>query len=116
LYVMCACRVFGAPQCFRSPEEAWFWACMALRARREGVRGAGDGITRPCDPDDILLCVERLLQTKQLDLVQARVLGLWGLQQMVPTAASTRHGEAKLWQNAMAVLATALIKKGLVAD
>jgi hypothetical protein len=108
----------GTPRAepFASAEEAWFWACAALRARQEGAASCGGRVKRPCDPDDVLMCVERGLRSRRLDPAQARVLGVWGRRQMTPSRWVAPVAEAALWQDAMAVLRPMLAAKGIVAD
>jgi hypothetical protein len=100
-------------EAFASAEEAWFWTCGALQARREGRRSTGHAIKRPCEPDDVLMCVERLLDTRSLDRAHAQVLGQWGMRQMAPAHAAG-SSERMLWRDAMVVLGTSLAKKGIL--
>lgn len=104
-------------QPFRSAEEAWLWTMAALIARREGARyTANKGrVSRPCDPDDVVKCLDGLYRQKRIDLVHARVLRIWGERQMPPslTNASERH-DHKLWSDAMNRLEWPLRVKGIV--
>jgi hypothetical protein len=63
-------------QPFTTAEEAWFWTMQALIARREGARiVAGAGLTaRPCEPDDVVKCLDRLYRQRRIDLQHARIL------------------------------------------
>ena len=47
---------------FASAQEAWLWTMAALIARREGARySANKGtMSRPCDPDDVVRCLDAL--------------------------------------------------------
>jgi hypothetical protein len=67
-------------QPFRDAEEAWLWTMAALMARREGARfKANQGlITRPCEPDDVVKCLDGLYRRRRIDLVHARILRIWG--------------------------------------
>ena len=99
---------------FSSAEDAWFWTCGALLARQQGVRGGESVVRRPCDPDDVILCVERLLRSGRIAPHQARVLGWWGKQGVRP---SRQYGGAQdqlPWSEAMMMLEAALKKKGIV--
>lgn len=59
---------------FTSAEEAWFWTMAALTARRDGARvAAGKGLAqRPCEPDDVIKCLDRLYRQRRIDLTHAR--------------------------------------------
>jgi len=99
---------------FASAEEAWFWTIAALRGRREHT-GAGDArIARPCDPDDIMLCVDRLFRRQILSLSHARVLRVWGERQQAPYGTTPATMDATLWREALARLTPALRQKGIV--
>ena len=101
---------------FRRAEEAWFWTCGAMVARRDGCRRGDAAIKRNCDPDDILLCVERLLQTGLLAATHARVLGKWGQLGCRPSPYATETESALLWREAMNVLEAALVRKGILRN
>lgn len=64
------------PEPFRDAEEAWFWTMAALMARREGARyTANQGRSlRPCEPDDVVKCLDGLYRQRRIDLVHARVM------------------------------------------
>lgn len=100
---------------FRDAEHAWFWTMGALAARRDGSGRGALGIRRPCDPDDILKCLDGLYRQRRIDLVHARVLRTWGERQMAPDPAYTgeRH-DARLWKEAMERLEWPLRVKGIV--
>ena len=101
-------------QPFRSAEDAWFWTMAALRARREGCASRGDGPSRPCEPDDILRCLNRLYQSQRIDAAHAQVLQTWGERQMRPEPAGRAGGERQLWREAMDLLTPLLAAKGIV--
>ena len=69
---------------FRSVEQAWHWTMAALSARRDGTRRSGSGPVRPCDPDDIVRCLEQLYHQQRVGLLHARVLRVWGERQGTP--------------------------------
>src|SRR4051812_15671037 len=74
---------------FRSAEEAWFWTMAALMARRDGARyTANQGrVSRPCEPDDVVKCLDGLYRRRRIDLVHARILRIWGERQAAPNPA-----------------------------
>src|SRR3954453_5828990 len=74
---------------FHSAEEAWFWTMAALMARREGARyTANQGrVARPCEPDDVVRCLDALYRRRRIDLVHARILRIWGERQLAPNPA-----------------------------
>ncbi len=101
---------------FRSAEEAWFWTMRALAARREGARSVAHagGVKRPCEPDDVVKCLDDLYRRGRIDLTQARLLRLWGERGLAPDA---RCGAAaSAWRAAMASLAWPLRLKGIVVS
>ncbi|HEY0181890.1 MAG TPA: hypothetical protein VGC09_03695 [Rhodopila sp.] len=105
-------------QPFKSAEEAWLWTMAALIARREGARyTANKGLTsRPCDPDDVVKCLDGLYRHRRIDLMHARILRIWGERQMAPSrsVAAERH-DHRLWSEALERLEWPLRIKGIVA-
>ena len=105
-------------QPFHCAEEAWFWTMSALAARRDGARfTANQGrVTRPCDPDDVIKCLDTLYRQRRIDLVHARILRIWGDRQMAPNPAHPRERcDWRLWREAMERLEWLLRVKGIVA-
>lgn len=103
---------------FRSADEAWFWTMAALVARHDGARVvAGAGRTmRPCEPDDVVKCLDRLYRQRRIDLVHARILRLWGERGMAPDPRHTAEkADWKIWTEAMQRLEWPLRVKGIVA-
>ena len=102
---------------FRSAEEAWFWTMAALVARRDGARivsGAGL-VTRPCEPDDVVKCLDRLYRHRRVDLQHARILRIWGERGTAPDARQPGEaGDWRLWHEAMSRLDWPLRVKGIV--
>jgi hypothetical protein len=102
---------------FATAEEAWFWTMAALVARRDGARiVAGKGlVTRPCEPDDVVKCLDRLYRQRRIELQHARILRIWGERGHPP---DPRHpgesGDWRLWREAMARLEWPLRVKGIV--
>ncbi|MCS6890075.1 MAG: hypothetical protein RMK64_07970 [Rhodovarius sp.] len=103
---------------FASAEEAWFWTMAALIARQEGARIlAGVGrIPRPCEPDDVLRCLDRLYRQRRIDLEHARVLRRFGERGIPPNPRYPEERTAhRLWQEALSRLEWPLRVKGIVA-
>lgn len=93
------------------------WTMSALVARREGARySAGKGaVARPCDPDDVVKCVDLLYRRRRIDLAHARVLRVWGERQIAPSAASAaERNDRRLWLEALRQLDASLRAKGIV--
>jgi hypothetical protein len=104
---------------FRSAEEAWFWTMAALVARRDGARiAAGRGlVARPCEPDDVVKCLDRLYRQRRIELQHARILRIWGERGSVPDPrVPIERGDAALWREALSRLEWPLRVKGIVAD
>ena len=104
-------------QPFRSAEEAWFWTMAALQARHQGVRGnRGRTVGRPCEPDDVVKCLDGLYRNRRIDLLHARILRIWGERQMAPNPAfPLERCDWKLWREAIDRLEWPLRVKGIVA-
>ena len=100
---------------FRDVEQAWFWTMAALRARHGGARSAAGTIKRPCDPDDVVKCLDQLYRNRRVDLGHARVLRIWGERQTAPDRnRASEHLDAVLWDEAMERLGWPLRVKGIV--
>lgn len=102
---------------FRSAEEAWFWTMAALAARHDGTRGSrATTVQRPCDPDDVVRCLDALYRRQRIDLVHARILRVWGERQMAPNPdAALERCDWRLWIEALERLEWSLRVKGIVA-
>jgi hypothetical protein len=112
-------RHFTERRCepFRDAEEAWFWTMGALKARRDGARyTANQGrVIRPCEPDDVVKCLDALYRRRRINLLHARVLRIWGDRQVSPNPASEfERGDWKLWRDAMDCMEWPLRIKGIV--
>lgn len=102
---------------FASAEDAWFWTMAALVARRDGARiTAGRGqVQRPCEPDDVVKCLDRLYRQRRIDLAHARILRLWGERGTAPSPRIPQErGDLRLWREAMDRLDFPLRAKGIV--
>jgi hypothetical protein len=102
---------------FRDSEEAWFWTMAALMARREGARyTANQGrVMRPCEPDDVVKCLDGLYRRRRIDLLHARILRLWGERQISPNPAfASERCDWRLWHEALERLEWPLRVKGIV--
>ncbi len=100
---------------FPCVEDAWFWTVSAMRARRAGGNNGGPPrIARPCDPDDIVKCLDRLYRGRRINLEHARVLSKWGEQQMTPHSVRSVGADTKLWREAMDRLGPVLRHKGII--
>ncbi|MGH7002900.1 MAG: hypothetical protein ACREIP_03020, partial [Alphaproteobacteria bacterium] len=77
---------------FSTPAEAWFWGMQCFAARAEGARFRADQSTlaRPCEPDDLLVALERLVRAKRLRAAHVRTLFAFGRRLAAPDA---RHPE-----------------------
>ncbi len=105
------------PAPFRSGEEAWFWTMAIILARRDGAGLAWrpDQALRPCDPEDVIKCLNLLYERRCVALLHARILRVWGERQMAPDASVPGQAdEARLWQQAMGRLEWALRGRGIV--
>jgi hypothetical protein len=101
---------------FRSAEQAWFWTIGALVARRDGRRSDGPRTPRPCEPDDIVKCLDQLYRRRRIDLVHARILRIWGERDIAPNPAyASERGDWRLWREALDRLEWPLRVKGIVA-
>ena len=104
-------------QPFDTVEDAWFWTMSALTARRDGARivsGAGL-VSRPCEPDDVVKCLDRLYRHRRIDLHHARILRIWGERRQAPDPRQPREAaDWRLWREAMSRLDWPLRVKGIV--
>jgi hypothetical protein len=103
---------------FATAEEAWFWTMAALIARRDGARvAAGRGtVIRPCEPDDVVKCLDRLYRQRRIELHHARVMRTWGERSTAPNPRfPNERGDHRIWREAMDRLDFPLRQKGIVA-
>jgi hypothetical protein len=102
---------------FRTAEDAWLWTMSALRARRDGARYTANRglVSRPCEPDDVVRCLDALYRNRRIDLIHARVLRIWGERQAAPNPSHiTERGDFRLWREALERLEWPLRVKGIV--
>jgi len=101
---------------FTSAEAAWFWTMAALVARRDGASHAWtpEKGARPCEPDDVVKCLDRLYRQRRLDLTHARILRRWGERQVAPDRVKDR-GDYRIWCEAIERLSWPLRVRGIVA-
>lgn len=103
---------------FTSSEEAWFWTMAALVARRDGARlsAARGAVQRPCEPDDVVKCLDRLYRQRRIELCHVRVMRNWGERSCAPNPrVPSERGDLRLWREAMDRLDFPLRSKGIVA-
>ena len=113
-----ASRAANAAEPFRSVEDAWFWTMAALIARRDGARivsGAGR-VQRPCEPDDVVRCLNRLYRQRRIELQHARIMRIWGERGTAPNPRfPAERGDHRRWKAAMERLDFPLRQKGILA-
>lgn len=112
-------RAYGSAggEPFRSTEDAWFWTMAALAARRDGARFTANlgRATRPCEPDDVIKCLDVLYQRRRISLDHARVLRVWGDRQTSPNPSFIgEQRDWQLWREALVRLEWPLRIKGIV--
>jgi hypothetical protein len=89
----------------------------ALAARRDGARiVSGKGlVSRPCEPDDVVKCLDRLYRQRRIELAHARILRIWGERGAPPDPRHlSERGDWRLWREAMNRLDWPLRVKGIV--
>jgi len=95
----------GTP--FVDAAEAWFWTLDCRDALEEGARCGSLRAGRPCDPDDVVNAMSRLL----LPSIHARTVIAWGKKRRVPPDGSDTR---RLWDEVMDRLTVVLRAKGIV--
>lgn len=100
---------------FASAERAWLWAASCLAARRAGKAVPHDP-QRPCTPEAVLLCLDRLYRAGRIDLVHARVLRAWGDRGRAPNPrVGGDRNDWRQWRHALGELEQELRTLGIVA-
>jgi hypothetical protein len=110
-------RAHARTQPFDTVEHAWLWTMSALIARREGARYTANkgAISRPCDPDDVVKCLDGLYRQGRISLAHARVLRIWGERQMPPSPAlPAERQDCRMWAEALERLGWPLRAKGII--
>ncbi len=112
-------RVHDAPSItpFRTGQEAWLWTMAILMARRDGAGQSWrpEGPPRPCDPEDVVRCLDTLYREGVLDLVHARILRIWGERQTAPRSDRLQQrGDWRLWNQALGHMEWVLRACGVV--
>ncbi len=111
-------RTHPATMQFANAEEAWLWTMGCLLARQQGARfGANKGLVRrPCEPDDVVKCLNALYQERLINLRHARVLRTWGERRQAPNPAyASETSDHLTWREAMERLQWPLRVKGIIA-
>jgi len=108
------------PEPFQSVEDAWFWTMAALAARNAGAvrpKRSSATVMRPCEPDDVVRCLDRLYRKRRIDLGHAKVMRVWGERGRTPSAAAKgEQADHRIWREAMERLDWPLREKGIVQD
>jgi hypothetical protein len=103
---------------FASPAEAWFWGMQCFAARADGARfrAGQSALARPCEPDDLLVAVERLVRAGRLRAAHVRTLFAFGRRLAPPDPRRRDEAQAaRLWDEALDRLGTPWRQKGIVA-
>lgn len=111
-------RLDRATAPFASAAEAWFWGVQCFMARAEGARFRADlaETARPCEPDDLLVAVERLARRGSIGAAHVRILFDFGRRLAPPDARHpAEQRAARLWDEALDRLAGPWREKGIIA-
>jgi len=111
-------RADRTPTPFATPAEAWFWGVQCFAARADGARFRANlsDISRPCEPDDLLVTLEQLARTGRLRAAHVRTLFAFGRRLAPPDPRCRAEARAGfLWDEALDRLATDWRRKGIVA-
>lgn len=103
---------------FASAAEAWFWGMQCFVARAEGARFRADmaETARPCEPDDLLVAVERLARRGTIGPAHVRTLFTFGRRLAPPDERQpAEQRAARLWNEALDRLTGPWREKGIVA-
>lgn len=106
-------------EAFCNAEEAWLWTMAALTARAEGSCSAPKfgKKARPCEPDDVIMCLDALYKARRINLAHARILRIWGTRRSAPDpAVPLERADSRIWDEALRALEWPLRMKGIVAD
>ena len=102
---------------FDSAEQAWFWFIQAQQARIDGARATmGAGLVpRPCEPIDILHCLDRLYRQRKLSMDHLLVLRHYGRHMVAPDPSRAQEIRGyRLWIEALEQLGPMLEAKKII--
>ncbi len=100
---------------FESAEEAWFWFCRYDERTGYKIKTSRCRIVRPCFLDDIYIVVSKLYLAKKIRERHIKTLIKYGRMQVPPDSRIVDEQEEALWwDDAMSIIETVLIKKGIV--
>lgn len=105
------------PVLFDTAEQAWFWFIQAQQARVDGARAsAGAGLVpRPCEPIDILQCLDRLYRQRKLTMDHLLVLRHYGRRMIAPDPRRAQEIRGyRLWIDALGQLGPVLEAKKII--
>jgi len=98
---------------FPTTEAAWFWTAAALQARRDPA--APRPLPGPCQPEDVVKCLDTLYRNRRVELLHVRILRIWGWRGVAPDPRRPKEGcDSRLWQEAMERLDWPLRARGIV--
>lgn len=100
---------------FESAEEAWFWFCRYDNRTGYKIKSSAHRVERPCFLDDIYIVVTKLYLAKKIHERHLKTLIKYGRMQIAPDKRILDERQEALWWNdAMDIIETLLIKKGIV--
>ena len=100
---------------FESAEEAWFWFCRYDERTGYKIKTSRCKIIRPCSLDDIYIVVSKLYLAKKIHERHLKTLIKYGRMQIAPDIRVVDEQQEALWWNdAMDIIETVLMKKGIV--
>jgi hypothetical protein len=103
---------------FATAQEAWFWGMQCFAAQAAGARFRADQslLARPCEPNDLLVSVERLARRGRLRAAHIRTLFAFGRRLAPPDPRCREETQAaQLWDEALDRLTTPWREKGILA-
>lgn len=98
---------------FLTAEAAWFWTAASLNARRDPA--APRPLPGPCQPEDVVKCLDTLYRNRRVELLHVRILRIWGWRGVAPNPRRAKEGcDWRLWQEALERLDWPLRARGIV--
>lgn len=97
---------------FENVEEVWFWFCIAVQARGDGLRSRNhyDGEPREIEPADVYRII------KKINNRELRTMIKWGIAGFPPHYdRRAKNSEIRLWDSGIANLEYHLRCKGVLA-